>query len=223
MCELYTVYTEQATIHWLRTIDDPSGKLIRCRLRLADFYIKIKYKKGKIKTQEDALSRLNKTGKTNLHDNNDGIPVFHLELISVELELYKNINDVDFKDDQHDEIDELYAPTDDPAPLNTNLKPIRVDVIVQAQLYGPFCAKLRRKRNEEGQVAFEIDDNGIIVHNGDKGINLIAIYSMMVQSLHIKHHSMLAGHLSSRKGYHRIGKQFYWYALASHCYAVVLK
>lgn len=44
---------------WLLTVNAPSGRLIWWRLRPAEFYFEVKYKKGKVNTQADVLSRLN--------------------------------------------------------------------------------------------------------------------------------------------------------------------
>ena len=58
MYERFVVHTDNAALHWLLTIDDPSGRLMRWRLRLAEFDFEVRYKKGKANTQADALSRL---------------------------------------------------------------------------------------------------------------------------------------------------------------------
>lgn len=68
MYKRFTVYTDDAALHWLLTIYNPSRRLIRWILRLAEFTFEVKYKKGKTNTQADALSRLNKAAKTISHD-----------------------------------------------------------------------------------------------------------------------------------------------------------
>ena len=56
MYQRFVVHTDHASLHWLLTIDDPSGRLMRWRLRLAEFDFEVKYKKGKENAQADALS-----------------------------------------------------------------------------------------------------------------------------------------------------------------------
>jgi len=150
MYERFTVFTDHAALHWLLTIDDPSGRLIRWRLRLAEFDFEVKYKKGKINTQADALSRLVTTGETIPHDDNDDIPVFELDLVNAELELNRSPEDVDFIDVQYAEIDELYAGIESPTTSPTSFKPIETEEILHAQLSDSFCAEVRCKLNEGG-------------------------------------------------------------------------
>ena len=56
--EHFIVHTDHASLRWLINVTDPSGRLIRWRLRLSEFDFKIKYKIGKANSQADALSRL---------------------------------------------------------------------------------------------------------------------------------------------------------------------
>lgn len=88
------MHTDHAALHWLLTIDDTSGRLIRCRLRLAEFDFENKYKKGKINTLVDTLSGLKTAGENIPQYYNDNIPVFHLGLITFELEFNKSPDNV---------------------------------------------------------------------------------------------------------------------------------
>ena len=83
MYENFTVFTDHAALHWLLTIDDPNGRIIRWRLRLAEYDFEVKYKKGKINTQEDAFSRLNTATETIVHDESGDIPVFSLDPVQI--------------------------------------------------------------------------------------------------------------------------------------------
>ena len=60
----FIVHTDHASLRWLMNVTDPSGRLIRWRLHLSEFYFEIKYNKGKVNTQADALSRLLTRGET---------------------------------------------------------------------------------------------------------------------------------------------------------------
>ena len=71
----FTVYSDQASLRWLMTIAEPSGRLIRWHLKLAEFDFEVLYKRGYINTQADALSRLPTAGETTV-DVDDEIPCF---------------------------------------------------------------------------------------------------------------------------------------------------
>lgn len=53
----FTVLTDHKPLEWLFKCKDPGSRLIRWRLKLEEFEYDIKYKKGKINTNADALSR----------------------------------------------------------------------------------------------------------------------------------------------------------------------
>lgn len=52
------VDTKHAAVQWLLTISGLSGWLMRCSFRRAEFYFKVKCKKGQKNLQADAISRL---------------------------------------------------------------------------------------------------------------------------------------------------------------------
>ncbi|MGH0053304.1 MAG: reverse transcriptase/ribonuclease H family protein, partial [Sphaerochaetaceae bacterium] len=56
--EKTTVHTDYASLRWLMTITDPSGRLMHWRLRLSEYDFEVQYKKGLKNYQADALSRL---------------------------------------------------------------------------------------------------------------------------------------------------------------------
>ena len=142
MYEKFVVYTDHAALHWLLTIDDPSGRFIRWRLRLAEFDFEVKYKKGKANTQANALSRLHTFAETKPHDENDDIPVFMNELD-------ESIDpiDTDFIDLQYANVDsELACNLEE----NEQFDPIKPEEILQEQLHDKFCASIHRTLNEGG-------------------------------------------------------------------------
>lgn len=83
MYEWLTVLTDHSALHWMRTIDDPSGRLISWGIRLAEFDFKVKYEMGRMNRQADALSRLNSTGETIPHEDNEDTSVFQLNVVNV--------------------------------------------------------------------------------------------------------------------------------------------
>lgn len=65
-------------------------------------WLSFKYKMVKINTWANALTLLNTTSGTILHDDYDDISVFELELVNVEFDLNNTRNDVNFTDVQYD-------------------------------------------------------------------------------------------------------------------------
>lgn len=54
----FTIFTDHRPLTWLMSLKDPNSKLTRWRLRLAEYDFDVQYKKGKINTNADALSRI---------------------------------------------------------------------------------------------------------------------------------------------------------------------
>jgi RNase H-like domain found in reverse transcriptase len=58
----FIVRTDHSSLQWLMSISDDNTRLVRWRLRLAEFSFEIQYKPGKINQAADALSRMKTTG-----------------------------------------------------------------------------------------------------------------------------------------------------------------
>lgn len=54
----FTIYSDHKPLQWLFSIKEPNSKLLRWRLKLEEFDYQIKYKKGKLNKNADALSRI---------------------------------------------------------------------------------------------------------------------------------------------------------------------
>ncbi|GJQ73322.1 hypothetical protein Trydic_g13691 [Trypoxylus dichotomus] len=55
---MFNLLTDHKPLQWLFSVKDPSSKLVRWRLKLEEYNYKIIYKKGKINTSADALSKV---------------------------------------------------------------------------------------------------------------------------------------------------------------------
>ena len=54
----FTVRTDHDALRWLMSLTKSSGRLTRCRLRLAEYDFTIQYRPGRVHQVPDALSRL---------------------------------------------------------------------------------------------------------------------------------------------------------------------
>lgn len=65
----FLIETDHKPLQWLFSIKEPNSKLVRWRLKLSEFDYEIKYKKGILNGNADALSRIeiNLTEQSNIH------------------------------------------------------------------------------------------------------------------------------------------------------------
>lgn len=54
----FKIYTDHRPITWIMSLKDPNSKITRWRLKLAEYDYEVIYKKGKLNTNADALSRV---------------------------------------------------------------------------------------------------------------------------------------------------------------------
>ena len=71
----FTLRTDHDALRWLLTLSDPSGRLMRWRLRLSEFDFEIKYRPSRVHQVPDALSRLIAPG-SDPRPVDDEIPIF---------------------------------------------------------------------------------------------------------------------------------------------------
>jgi RNase H-like domain found in reverse transcriptase len=81
----FTIRTDQVALKWLLYLNDPSGRLARWRLRLAEFEFSIQYGPGIKNSLADGCSRVTSQGvDTNKCD--DAIPPFIMETDEMDYE-----------------------------------------------------------------------------------------------------------------------------------------
>ncbi len=219
MYEEFIVHTDHSSLQWLLTIQEPSGRLMRWRLVLAEFNFQIKYKLGRLNTQADALSRLQTRAETIRHD--DDIPAFLMPDFTNDT--CDSDNDECDSEDllqlDYNPADELFATLPEPTPSDPLFTPITTEELLTEQLSDSFCTTIRRQLNEGGVVPFGFNDEGLLCRQVTDRDQIVVPHSLKARVLHINHYSRLAGHPGGTKLYHMIRKDMYWPALAVDCHA----
>lgn len=77
------MHTNHASLRWLPNVTDPSGRLIRWRLRLSELDFEVIYKKGRENTQADVLSHLPSAG-SNQDPVDYDVPCFLADCFNVD-------------------------------------------------------------------------------------------------------------------------------------------
>lgn len=65
----YTFHTTHLALHWLFSLAEPSGSLMRWKMQLSEFNYQVQYNRGAIYTQATSLSRLSTIVETEPVDN----------------------------------------------------------------------------------------------------------------------------------------------------------
>ena len=77
MCEKFTVLADNSSLRWLMEISDPSGRLMRWRLRLTENDFDVRYKKGTGNLCADFASRMHTESPIEDDDDHDEIPCYY--------------------------------------------------------------------------------------------------------------------------------------------------
>ncbi len=231
--EKFILHTDQESLSWLLNIQDPSGRLLRWRLRLAEYDFEIKYKLGNLNTQADAMSRL-RTSSEAAHEDMEDVPCFLATRAEEEATTpLCLLNEVEPSTDSQElddvaadlcdiRADEVFATLPPPVPGDPAFTPITHEELVTAQLSDPFCQEIRQKLNTGEVRAFGFNDDGLLCRQVSHD-QIIVPHVLKARVLHIHHYSRLAGHPGGRRLYCNLKRHMYWPAMAVDCYAVVRK
>lgn len=139
MYETFIDDINHAALHCFLTVDDPSGRLIRWRWRLAEFDFQVKHKKEDANQRAEDLSRLLTNVETIYHDYYDDFTEF-LQTYTLE----NNSEQTEFLDIAYNSLDMVYATQEVPNINDHVNNPIEPDELVSAQLHDQFCSEIRR-------------------------------------------------------------------------------
>ena len=248
--ESFIVHSDQASLRWLLEVSEPSGRLMRWRLRLSEFDFAVKYKKGTANTQADALSRLPTTGYTSVEVDEE-IPCFTTEEPNTAQESptgshacpglatrvpagsplrggrptqsptgSQDSPDLEFIEPEFAGEDAVLA-MEGTAADEALLKPVTAHELVEAQQSDDFCIAIRRKLNGGESLPFEVNNAGLLVRHVERNPQVIVPPPLRPRILYIGHHAKLAGAPGGRKLYMTLRRDYYWPTMALDCYATV--
>ena len=133
--ENFIVHTDHASLRWLMNVTDPSGRLIRWRLRLSEFDFEIMYKKGKANGQADAFSRLLTEGET-VDAIDDEISWFMAEPADA----------TEGEEDDSGGIDDILALEGRTAADRLDhFQAVAPEELVRKQAVDPFCSRIKEE------------------------------------------------------------------------------
>lgn len=205
------------------TISEPSGRLTRWRLLLAEFNFQIKYKKGADNHHADALSRLLIASPTVDHGDDDYFPTFLMasdEDATPTDTAELGQRDDDFVEVEYEPYDELLA-TIETTERDTHFNQITPEEFKVAQHHDTSCADVCCPLEEGVGLPFRVDSTGILIRTAEAGPKIVVRHSLTKQVVYLNHYRILAGHPGGRKSYYRIRKHFYCPTLAVDCYVTV--
>lgn len=143
-------------------IAEPSGRLMRWRIRLAELEFEVNYETGALNTQADALSRLPTEGEALPQPEGKEIPCFSLlggsrEFMPSNPNCYPTWN----KGTYIDESSELHVlllstPVEDPVP--GTFIPVTTEELVREQFGCLFRTKLRARLSGGETLPFRVNE-----------------------------------------------------------------
>ncbi len=233
--EKFDLHTDHAALQWLFKVDDPSGRLMRWRLRLAEFNYDICYKKGASNHHADAMSRLATLSPANTESEDDE-PLLWIEdaidgpipsklrfKLSTSDHLCLDTDEEDLGDIADANADETYATLPEPTHDDPIFSPVTAEEMITAQWSDAFCVAIRQDLMASTRGPFFTDDDDVVCRKSPFGSQIVVPAALRAKVLHIYHYSRMAGHPGGKKMYHMIRRHFYWPSLSVDSYAIARK
>eukprot|EP00171_Calliarthron_tuberculosum_P001622 IDg1622t1 len=206
--EEFTVHTDCSALRWLFEINDPSGRLMRWRLRLAEYRFKTEYRKGIKNCQGDAMSRLASGSHTTV-DIDEEIPAYSDDL-KFEADLA-----TDWHDDELVPLDVLFATTE---RLPEAAEPLLIEEIFESNLAtNSACACAPWWRWAQRRYIPKTRDRTYrpVLHQPQQ---IVVPETLRLRALNLFHRPVMAGHPGGKKMYTTLRRTLYWPGMALDCY-----
>jgi len=235
----FTLRTDHSALRWILNLSDASGRLMRWRLRLADFDYEVKHRAGIKHQAADTLSRIRTNGE-DTSDLDDAIPtllvsdprdvtdVFDEQLDEPIMWEVKNGNGEHFLLLEQDHA----SPAQPSVPRETFIfatndlseRPgeLDIDTLREAQERDKLCAFLRTQRHFEGYL-YALDHNDVLVRRSplDGRLQKVVPRTLVPTVLRLAHDPVHAGHPGGTRMYAAVRETYYWRTMASDIFQFV--
>lgn len=153
----FTVYTANFSLRLFMSISDPSGRLMRWRICLAEYEFQVIYKKDVQNTQADDLSRLPCSAEA-LQTEDKDIPFF----IAGEPDNRKEAAEARPENwDDNADFDNLLALRDESEnPLPGKFVPKSPEEMIRQKFCNLLSARIRARINDGEDLLFGVNDKG---------------------------------------------------------------
>jgi RNase H-like domain found in reverse transcriptase/Integrase zinc binding domain/Integrase core domain len=198
----FLIRTDQVALKWLLSLKDPSGRLARWRLRLAEFEFTIQYRPGIKNSLADGCSRVKTDGgdTTTCHDD---IPCFLIDTEEDEQEICLSI---------------ISEPPE--LPTAPTLKEIS-----RAQQEESECRKWNDSAKLKDSKFVLVSKNGVKLlyrkSDIDGHLRLCIPQAFRKTILNLAHYPVTAGHPGGRKMFNTLSRDYYWPGLSFDTYQLV--
>lgn len=172
----FNIITDHKPLQWLFSLKDPSSKLVRWRIKLEEYDYHIIYKKGKLNTNADALSRIELHTKetNNIFDYMDKFNYQMNTLNQPSKSQNDNVSIQVIPDEETLEIDDHQIKTDDDITIHTNAEENPIvqitsaeiavnyglnQIIINSVLHSPAKAKIEKLFENKQRISVQISNN----------------------------------------------------------------
>jgi len=200
----FTVRSDQVALRWLLSLKDPSGRLARWRLRLAEFDFTIQYRPGVKNSIADGCSRVRSSGSDTLPCD-DSIPCY-------------------IADESDDEYDGTPPELDCLPPAQPQASsPVTLEELHKAQQEDADCREWLEFSKQKDSPFFTVMHNRLQILYRRAALDgqrqICVPTSLRPRVLYLTHYPPTAGHPGGRKMYQTLRRTYYWPSMALESYS----
>lgn len=193
----FVVRTDHKALRWMLHMDGAHGRLVRWRLRLAEFDYTVETKPGRYHHAADTMSRLETTGvdKTPIPEE---LPLLTLANFA------RGWTKPDYRADK-------------------DYTPLTVDRLLKAQAEDKRTQAVRKEMDRNTHSRFGESPEGLLVRLSplDRAVQVYVPVPLRQEVLRLEHDPAHAGHPGMNKMYTSMRRTYYWESMAADVYTYV--